>query len=520
MSTENTNVAEISIIPMPNSIILGKGKFVYDKDVVLCANGEASNFAEYFASVSDDICGFLPPIKESSDRKNIEFTISTDKELGCEGYSLKITPQKILVSANETAGLFYATETLRQLMPPQAYGKVASLVNFSLPCLEIKDVPRFAWRGLHLDVARHFMPIEFLEKFIDLMAIHKLNTFHLHLTEDQGWRIEIKKYPKLTEVGAWRDGTVIGHTKVLPRTFDNIRHGGFYTQQQLKDLVAYAAKKNITIIPEIGLPGHSMAALTAYPQYSCTGQDMEVQKRWGVFEDIYCAGNDGTFEFLQNILDEVVEIFPSKYIHIGGDEAPKKRWQSCPKCQQRIKYEGLANEDELQSYFIKRIEKHLNSKGRDIIGWDEILEGGLAPNATVMSWRSEDGGIQAANAGHKVVMSPVDFCYLDYYQSKDADNEPLTIGGFLPLEKVYSYDPIPAKIDEDKKHFVMGVQGNVWTEYMKTPQVVEYMTYPRASAIAEVGWTQPESKDENNFKQRLKAHYKRLDELKVNYRNK
>ncbi|MFI4911373.1 MAG: beta-N-acetylhexosaminidase [Sedimentisphaeraceae bacterium JB056] len=520
MNLTKEKVQAVDIIPQPNNIVVGKGEFVYDEKVVLCCDDSGRFAAEYLAGLTESACGFKPEIVSSCQNKCISFSISDSlTELGTDGYKLEVTEEKIAIYAAGDKGLFYGVQTIRQLCDPKFFSQDKSCdKSCTIPCITIIDKPRFEWRGLHLDVARHFMPIEFVEKFIDLLAMHKMNVFHLHLTEDQGWRIEIKKYPKLTEVGAYRDGTLIGHKNDLPHEFDNVKHGGYYTQQQLRELVKYASDRGVTIVPEIELPGHAMAALAAYPEYSCTGGPHEVQKSWGIFDDIYCAGNDDTFTFLQDILDEVLDIFPSKYIHIGGDEAPKKRWEECPKCQARMKAEKLETEEELQSYFIKRIEKYLNSKGRNIIGWDEILEGGLAPNAAVMSWRGEKGGIEAANQGHKVVMTPTDYCYLDFYQSEDKEKEPLAIGGYLPLEKAYLYEPIPKAIDASKRHMIMGIQGNIWTEYMQTPEVVEYMTFPRACALAEVAWTMPENKDQENFEARLKVHEKRLDKLGVKYR--
>jgi hexosaminidase len=507
----------VNVIPKPNDIKVGEGSFVYDQDVAFFACEQAQKAAEYFASLTSRACGFTPRFSENAAGRRIEFVFS--ERYGRESYKLEVRTDRIVVSASDESGHFYAVETLRQLLPADFFSPdVVENHKWQIPVVSITDGPRFNWRGLHLDVGRHFMPVEFIEKFIDLLAMHKMNVFHFHLTEDQGWRIEIKKYPALTQVGSWREGTIIGHKNVKPQRFDEIGHGGHYTQEQLRHIVEYAAKRHIEVIPEIEMPGHALAALAAYPRYSCTGGPHEVQKGWGIFDDIYCAGNEDTFEFLQDILDEVMDIFPSKYIHIGGDEAPKKRWKDCPKCRKRMVEEGLDNEEQLQSYFIKRIEKYLNSKGRDIIGWDEILEGGLAPNAAVMSWRGEQGGIDAANQGHKVVMTPTDFCYLDFYQSRDTENEPLAIGGFLSLEKAYSYEPIPDQISEDKRHLIMGIQGNIWTEYMKTPRDVEYMSYPRACALAEAAWTRPENKDEDNFKRRLETHKKRLDLLDVKYR--
>ena len=365
--------------------------------------------------------------------------------------------------------------------------------------------PAISYRGMHLDVGRHFFPIEFVKKYIDLLALHNMNTFHWHLTEDQGWRIEIKKYPKLTEIGAWRDRTVIGRNT---EEYDNTRYGGFYTQEQAKEIVKYAGERYITVIPEVDLPGHMLAALAAYPEMGCTGGPYEVCPRWGVFEDVLCIGNEKSMQFLEDVMAEIIDIFPSKYIHIGGDEAPRTRWEKCPKCQARIRTEKLkadknhTAEDRLQSYCMTRIEKLLNSKGRQIIGWDEILEGDVAPNATVMSWRGSAGGIKAAQLGHDVIMTPNDYCYFDYYQSEDTRHEPFAIVCFCALEKVYSLNPTASLTEEQAKH-ILGTQANLWTEYIPTSEQVEYMVLPRMAALADVQCTQLEKKDYTNFTTRL-----------------
>ena len=390
---------------------------------------------------------------------------------------------------------------------------------------------------MHLDVARHFFDVDFVKKYIDMIAMHKMNTFHWHLTEDQGWRIEIKKYPELTKVGAYRNGTITGHYP--GETNDNERYGGFYTQDDIKEVLAYAQKRHVEVIPEIELPGHSQAAIASYPYLSCfpeeptevpnglmseaskeqqkNGQPKVVQESWGVYNDVYCAGKEETFAFLEGVLDEVTALFPSKYIHIGGDECPKKNWERCPNCQKRIKEEGLEDEHELQSYFVTRMEKYLNSKGKQIIGWDEILEGGLAPNATVMSWRGVKGGIEAAKQDHNVIMTPNSHCYFDHYQSKDTDNEPLSIGGFLPVEKVYSYEPVPEELSADQRHYILGAQGNIWSEYIPTDEHMEYMALPRATALSEVVWSQKEDKDFEDFKSRLNHLRKMYDAKGYNY---
>jgi hexosaminidase len=432
--------------------------------------------------------------------------IRPDTLLPPEWYSLSVTAKTITINAVEEAGLFRGSRTLIQLLQQ-------GLTTGSLSCLTISDHPRFPWRGMHLDVCRHFFPVEFVKKYIDLLARYKMNSFHWHLTEDQGWRIEIKSHPKLTEVGAWRKGSQVG--PYSRREYDSIPYGGFYTQDEIREVVAYAAARHINVVPEIELPGHAMAALAAYPHLGCTGGPYEVQKGWGVFEDVFCAGNDSTFAMLEDVLTEVMDLFPSPYIHIGGDECPKEAWKSCSKCQARMKAEGLKDEHELQSYFIQRIEKFVNAKGRKIIGWDEILEGGLAPNAAVMSWRGIEGGIAAARSGHYAVMSPGSHCYFDHYQG-DPANEPLAIGGYTTVQKVYSYEPIPAELKPEEHKYILGAQGNVWTEYILTPEHVEYMAVPRMLALAEVLWTPKEKRNEADFIARLEREFPMLETMKVN----
>ena len=426
--------------------------------------------------------------------------------LGKEGYRMVIG-DKITITA-EPAGAFYAMQTLSQLLTLEQG-------RFQLPRGTIVDKPRFTWRGMHLDVARHFRSVEFIKRYIDLMSQYKMNTLHWHLTEDQGWRIEIKAFPRLTEVGAWRKETMVAKN-FNPYVGDGQPHGGFYTQDQVRDIVAYAAERHITVVPEIEMPGHALAALAAYPELACTDGPFEVATTWGVFEDVFCP-TEPTFAFLQQVLKEVIALFPSTYIHIGGDEVPKKRWKESPEAQEVIRREGLKDEYELQSYFIRRIERFLNEQGRILIGWDEILEGGLAPNAVVMSWRGEAGGIEAANDGHDVVMTPGFALYFDHYQGAP-ESEPLAIGGFTPLEKVYRYEPVPASLAEDKKHHVLGAQANVWTEYMKTDTHIEYMIFPRLMALSERVWSQGTVRDYNHFQQRLVDHYPRLEAMNVNYR--
>ncbi len=506
---------EVQIIPQPASLTNMEGTFRINSRTKILINSESPDMHK----VTSALCRNLENLYEiknkivfsgTSEKKSIFIKLNTGLSIPKEAYNLTVSPKGILLEASSPNGLFYGVQSLLQLMPPIKQ-KLSDVV---VPAVEIKDTPRFAWRGLHLDVGRHFMPKEFILKYLDYMAIHKFNTFHWHLTEDQGWRIEIKKYPKLTEIGSNRKETLVGHSG--SKTYDGTPVGGFYTQEEVKEIVAYAADRFITVVPEIEMPGHSLGALAAYPELGCTGGPYEVATRWGVFDDVYCAGKENTYTFLQDVLTELIPLFPGEYFHIGGDECPKTRWQKCPLCQQKMKEEGLKSEHELQSYFIQRMEKFLNEHGKKLIGWDEILEGGLAPNAAVMSWRGEQGGIAAAKEHHFVVMTPGEYCYLDHYQA-DPKNEPLAIGGYLPLKKIYSYEPVPAALTEEEATYVMGAQGNVWTEYMKTPEQVEYMVYPRAAALAEVVWSPKGSKNFDNFKERLKRLTKLYDILGINY---
>lgn len=412
-------------------------------------------------------------------------TYKQDKTLGEEAYILDVDKKEgITIYSSSAAGTFYAIETFKQMVPAGAVS-VQKAKYGVIPCCTIKDAPSFGYRGTHLDCSRHFFTIDEVKKFIDILAMHKINRFHWHLTDDQGWRIEIRKYPQLTEVGAFRDKTVV---KKNWGEYDGVRYGGFYTQEEIKDVVAYAAAHFITVIPEIEIPGHALAALASYPELGCRGDHYEVSPTWGVFPEVFCPGKESTFQFWEDVLTEVMELFPSKYIHIGGDECPKDEWEKCPLCQQRIKEEGLKNEFELQSYVTRRVEAFLNAHGRQVIGWDEILEGGVTPTATIMSWRGTDGGIAAAQAGNKVIMTPNTYCYLDYYQSKNVDNEPFGIGGYLPVEQCYSFDPYNG-LTKDQQQYILGVQGNLWTEYVSTFDHLTYMLLPRMSALAEVAWS-------------------------------
>lgn len=426
-----------------------------------------------------------------------------------EGYELSITPNDVQIKAAHIKGLFYGLQSLIQLIQDNTKDDLAIR-----SCI-IKDEPRFSYRGMHLDVGRHMFPVSSLKKWIDLLALYKINTFHWHLTDDQGWRIEIKKYPLLQSVSAYRKETIIGHKRANPHLFDGKPYGGYYTQDDIRDLVSYAMERQIDVIPEIDMPGHAQAVLAAYPQLGCTGGPYQTATFWGVFEDVFCAGNEETFSFLTDVMDEVLPLFPSAYIHIGGDECPKTRWKSCSKCQNRIKSESLKDEHELQSYFIRRMEKYLESKGRKIIGWDEILEGGLAPSATVMSWQGLEGGIAAAKMRHDVIMTPEKYVYLDYYQSYQ-ETEQIAAGGFTPLNKIYGYEPVPEVLNAEEAIYIKGVQANVWSEYLNTPEKAEYMMFPRVLALAEIAWTPKNSKDYTGFLKRLREQGQMLNKFKVN----
>ena len=517
----------VSVIPRPRDISMGQGTFEISPEFRVLVDDDASDvkgFAEYFAEKLRHASGFEVPVGDYNGEEDGSMALilslnPSEENLGKEGYLLEVKTDGLDLRANRPAGLFYGIQTIFQLLPAEIYAEspVKKDIHWALPCLNIRDVPRYPYRGMHLDVCRHFFPKSFIKKYIDLLALHKFNTFHWHLTEDQGWRIEIKKYPRLTEVGAFRKETLIGHAREKPHKFDGKRYGGYYTQEDIKEIVAYARERFITIIPEIEMPGHSMAALAAYPELSCTGGPFETATQWGVFEDVYCAGNDRVFDFLEDVLTEVIDLFPGTYIHVGGDECPKVRWEACEKCQARIREQGLADEHELQSYFIRRIEKFLLSKGRRLIGWDEILEGGLAPEATVMSWRGMEGGIEAAKEGHDVIMTPTSHCYFDYYQA-DPEDEPLAIGGLTPLKKVYAFKPTPGELSPEEAKHILGAQGNVWTEYIDTPEKVEYMSMPRMYALAEVVWSPEKARNWKGFVDRLNSHFKRLDAMGVNYR--
>lgn len=521
-SCQTEKKADYQVIPLPQEVVLTQEKpFLLNKNVSITypeGNLLLKRNAEFLSGYIRQATGYTPPVKGLKDGETAKHAINLGLDADIankEGYVLTTTSEGIQINGQTENGVFYGCQTLRKSIPAEAQG-----VDILLPAGSIKDEPRFTYRGMHLDVCRHFFPLEFIKEYIDLLALHNMNTFHWHLTDDQGWRIEIKKYPKLTEVGSKRNCTVVG--KARSGKYDNIPYGGFYTQEQAKEIVKYAQERYITVIPEVDLPGHMLAALAAYPDMGCTGGPYKVSPDWGIFEDVLCIGNEQSMQFLEDVMAEITEIFSSKLVHIGGDEAPRTRWAKCPKCQARIKAEGLKTdkqhtaEDRLQSYCMTRIEKFLNSKGRQIIGWDEILEGDVAPNATVMSWRGTSGGIKAAQMGHDVIMTPNLYCYFDYLQTADSKDEPLGIGGYVPVEKVYSLDPTAALTEEQAKH-ILGAQANLWTEYIATTEHAEYMILPRMAALAEVQWTQPEKKDYADFTQRLPRLIKFYQRDSMNY---
>jgi hexosaminidase len=505
----------INIIPRPNSVKRTSGEFTLRKKTKIIATDEPGRrTAEMLNELLQRSYGFKLEVTKKAQKRNAIVFINAVPTTGvipnAERYLLTVEPGFIRISGGER-GMFYGMQTLMQILPVE-FGDGAKV-----PAAEISDEPRFPYRGMHLDVGRHFMPVSFVKKYIDLMAQYKFNYFHWHLTEDQGWRIEIKKYPKLTEIGSKRKESV-KERNLTPYIGDGVPVEGFYTQEQIREVVAYAKARQITTVPEIELPGHSSAALAAYPELGCReNYEYKVQTTWGIFKEVYCP-TEKTFQFLEDVISETIALFPdSPYIHIGGDEVLKDHWKDSAFVQELKKQENLKDEHEVQSYFIRRMEKFINSKGKKVIGWDEILEGGLAPNATVMSWRGIKGGIEAARSKHDVIMTPTDFAYLDYGQG-DPAYEPLNIGGYLPLEKVYSFDPVPKELNPEEAKYILGGQGNIWTEYMKTPEKVEYMAFPRAIALSEVVWSRAEDKNFADFQTRLAAQFPRLDKQNVNYR--
>ncbi len=510
--------ADYQVVPLPQEItvvqgdafVLGDGaKILYPQ-----GNDVMKRNAEFLAEYINQMIVKKLKAEVGSEGKNaVVLSLGLNSE-NKEAYQIKVDKSSVIITGASEAGVFYGIQTLRKSLP------IVKNENVSLPAVEINDYPRFSYRGAHLDVSRHFFPIDSVKKFVDMLALHNINRLHWHISDDQGWRIEIKKRPELTTIGSKRKETVIGHNT---GEYDGKPYEGFYTQEEAKGLVAYAKERHITVIPEIDMPGHMQAALTAYPELGCTGGPYDVWKMWGVSEDVLCAGNDKTLEFIKDVLSEIIEIFPSEYIHVGGDECPKVRWEKCPKCQARIKELGIkadahhTAEEKLQSYIISYAEKFLNEKGRQIIGWDEILEGGLAPNATVMSWRGIEGGITAAQQKHNVIMTPTSYLYFDYYQTTDIADEPMAIGGYVPVEKVYSFEPVPAVLTPEEAKYIVGVQGNLWTEYIPTYSQVEYMELPRMAALSEVQWMKPEKKNYENFLSRVPRLIAIYDLLGYNY---
>ena len=511
--------AQVNIMPKPvkaeskegTFIINAKTKILYPKK-----DAELERIANILSQTIHERTGINPKIEAATkfSAKNAVI-VNKNSALGeNDVYQLNVTNDQILLEGNTPKSVFYGLQTLRQLLPHEKG-------EYAVNAISVTDYPRFEWRGMLLDVCRHMFSVEYIKSIIDEMAYYKLNKLHWHLTEDQGWRIEIKKYPRLTEIAAWRNGTQYGPNR--QKDVDNVRYGGYYTQEQIKDIVAYAADRYIDVIPEIEMPGHSVAAITAYNHLACgdvsfeTGKPFEVRKVWGVSKDLLCAGNEDVYTFLEDVLTEVIDLFPYEYIHIGGDEAPHDAWEKCPKCQQKIKDEGLKNEAELQSYLIRRIEKFLDTKGRKLIGWEEIMQGGLSPKASITSWLGTQSGIKAAQMGHKAIMCPYSHLYLDGYNASP-DIEPLAIGYYAPLEKTYNFEPVDPKLKEHEIPYIMGVQGNLWTEFISNEYILEYMLYPRICALSEIGWSPKEAKNWEDFKTRLKAEMLRFQRENINYR--
>ena len=499
----------VQVIPQPDKITTSKGVFTLTGKTSINYKGDNQTkvIAQQLAELLSRSSGFEYEVSgKINSKSSIVFILENKKRSNDESYSLSIKSKQIVISASSAHGLFNGLQTLRQLFPAAIESQNCVKTVWSIPCLKIEDAPRYSYRGLMLDVSRHFFDKKFIMKYIDMMAVYKFNTFHWHLTDDQGWRIEIKRYPQLTQKSAYR------------KECNGEITGGFYTQEDIKEVVAYAAERFITVVPEVDMPGHAVAVLASYPELSCSGGPFKVETTWGIFHDVFCAGNDKTYKFIEDVLCEVVPLFPGKYFHIGGDECMKTRWERCLKCQAKIKSEHLADEHELQSYFIKRTEKYLQGKGKRVIGWDEILEGGASKTATIMSWRGTKGGIQAAKQGNEVIMTPSAYCYLNYYQGVE-EEEPLAIKNnkFVPLQKVYTFDPTPDGFPAEQAKFILGGQGNVWTEYIATPLEAEYMVFPRALALSECLWSQPQNKNYLFFEQKVHAHYERMELYGINF---
>lgn len=490
--------ANYNVVPLPKSVVMAKGlpfnltnatTIVYEG-----TNPEMKRNARFLSEYIQQASGIKTAVLDKRDKKAAAIVLTIDpKVAGAEAYRLSVNNKQVTIAASTPAGVFYGIQTLRKSLPVQTTGEA-----ITLPAVTVADAPRFGYRGMMLDCARHFFPLSFVKKFIDILAMHNMNVFHWHLTEDQGWRLEIKSHPELTAKSSMRSGTVIGHNATVD---DSIPHGGFYTQQEAREIVEYARQRHITVIPEIDMPGHMLAALAAYPELGCTGGPYEVGHRWGVYKDVLCLGKESTYKFVQDVIDEVVEIFPAKYFHIGGDESPTVMWEKCPKCLQKAKDENT-DIKHLQQYFTNRVEKYLNGKGKSIIGWDEILEGKINQSATIMSWRGVEPGLKAAKQGHDVIMTPSSHVYFDHYQTKDTKHEPDAIGGCSPVEKVYSYEPLPDTLSAEAKSRIKGVQANLWTEYIPFTTQAEYMVLPRMAALAEVQWTPVAKKNFDDFSKR------------------
>ncbi len=525
LMTANTFAADQTpaLIPLPQRIEAREGAFRLTPRTQIRVDRASQDTGQYLAERLRKATGYnLNAISSAQPRTpavGVVLTTSDAKAaLGPEGYQLAVAPDSVVIRASGQAGMFYGVQTLLQLLPPEVYtSKPFPSQAWALPCVQIEDQPRFKWRGLLFDVARHFFTKAEVKQLLDVLATQKINTLQLHLTDDQGWRLEIKKYPRLTQVGAWRAEAGFDLDPKLSTTYGpDGRYGGYFTQADLREIIAYAASRHITIVPEIEMPGHASAALSAHPELSCSGKPFTPNAQGGVFTGVYCAGREETYAFLENVLAEVCEVFPGKHVHIGGDEVPKDNWKKCGQCQNRIRQEGLKNEQELQSYFIRRIEKMLNARGRTLIGWSEIREGGLAQNAVVMDWIG--GAVEAASAGHDVIMTPTGYCYLDYYQSTNQAAEPKAIGNYLPLSKVYSFEPIPAKLEAQHRPRILGAQGNLWTEYIPNFKQAQYMIFPRLCALAEVNWSPAAARNWEDFNRRLRVQLQRFDQQGVSYR--
>jgi hexosaminidase len=519
-------ITEPAIIPLPGNLVFQEGTFSLTGGsgataIRILADPNAMDTARYLAQQLRSRTGLDFPIHpvDHSPGSGTEIRLRTAQgKLTAESYALTIAARHIEIRGHDAAGVFYGVQTLLQLLSSGDLTHARSLYALQVPCLRVVDSPRFRWRGLMLDVSRHFFTKQEIERMLDAMALYKLNTFHWHLVDDQGWRIQINKYPRLTGVGAWRQSVGFGLDPKKATSFGpDRRYGGFYTANDVREVVAYAQARHITIVPEIEMPGHSCAALMAYPEFSCTGGPFTNDLPGGIFDGVFCAGNDESFRFMENVLSEVIDLFPGKYIHIGGDEVLTNNWKACVKCQVRMRQEGLHHEMELEGYFIRRMEKFINGHGRRLIGWSEVREGGLSAGATIMDWAG--GAVEAASSGHDVVMSPLNDCYFDHYQSKDTNNEPHSIGGYLPIEQVYAFEPVPAGLVPQNRFHIIGAQANVWTEYMPSFNHVQYMVFPRLCALAEVLWSRREARDWNSFSHRLDSHYKLLAESGINYRH-